>query len=67
MASDIETESAVAPRVKKLRSGRPPELHGPLKLIVVAAANYRPSRRIEMLKSAEEQQRHGFRWFLDGS
>jgi RpiR family transcriptional regulator, carbohydrate utilization regulator len=34
-----------------------------LNLIIVASANRRLSRTIKLLKSAEEEQRHGFRWF----
>jgi DNA-binding MurR/RpiR family transcriptional regulator len=34
-----------------------------LNLIIVASANCRRSRTIRLLKSAEEEQRHGFRWF----
>jgi DNA-binding MurR/RpiR family transcriptional regulator len=36
-----------------------------LNLIIVAAANYRRARTIALLKAADEEQRHGYRWFRD--
>jgi len=34
-----------------------------LNLIIVACANYRRARTIRLLKAADDEQRHGFRWF----
>jgi DNA-binding MurR/RpiR family transcriptional regulator len=34
-------------------------------LIIVASANYRRTRTIALLKAADEEQRHGYRWFRD--
>jgi DNA-binding MurR/RpiR family transcriptional regulator len=36
-----------------------------LNLIIVASANYRRTRTIALLKAADEEQRHGYRWFRD--
>ncbi|HXJ92517.1 MAG TPA: MurR/RpiR family transcriptional regulator [Terriglobia bacterium] len=36
-----------------------------LNLIIVATANYRRARAIALLKAADEEQRHGYRWFRD--
>jgi len=31
----------------------------------VASANYRRARTLALLKAADEEQRHGYRWFRD--
>jgi RpiR family transcriptional regulator, carbohydrate utilization regulator len=36
-----------------------------LNLIIVASANYRRARTIALLKAADEEQRHGYRWFRE--